>query len=47
MTSKAEVEEALKLWGTHGDGKWKKMLLDQGFHCRCEPAIHAYPPAGL
>jgi isocitrate dehydrogenase len=24
---KAEVEEALKLWGTHGDGKWKKMLL--------------------
>ncbi|PWB76017.1 MAG: isocitrate dehydrogenase (NADP(+)) [Anaerolineales bacterium] len=24
---KAEVEEALKLWDTHGDGKWKKMLL--------------------
>ncbi len=24
---KAEVEEALKLWGTHGEGKWKKMLL--------------------
>ena len=24
---KGEVEEALKLWGTHGDGKWKKMLL--------------------
>jgi isocitrate dehydrogenase len=24
---KAEVEEALKLWATHGDGKWKKMLL--------------------
>jgi isocitrate dehydrogenase len=24
---KAEVEEALKLWNTHGDGKWKKMLL--------------------
>ena len=24
---KAEVEEALKLWPTHGDGKWKKMLL--------------------
>ncbi|MGE0706891.1 MAG: NADP-dependent isocitrate dehydrogenase [Planctomycetota bacterium] len=23
----AEVEEALKLWPTHGDGKWKKMLL--------------------
>jgi isocitrate dehydrogenase len=23
----AEVEEALKLWDTHGDGKWKKMLL--------------------
>jgi isocitrate dehydrogenase len=22
----AEVEEALKLWDTHGDGKWKKML---------------------
>ncbi|KAF0109047.1 MAG: icd [Anaerolineaceae bacterium] len=22
-----EVEEALKLWDTHGDGKWKKMLL--------------------
>jgi isocitrate dehydrogenase len=21
------VEEALKLWDTHGDGKWKKMLL--------------------
>jgi isocitrate dehydrogenase len=24
---KAEVEAALKLWPTHGDGKWKKMLL--------------------
>jgi len=24
---KGEVEEALKLWGTHGGGKWKKMLL--------------------
>ncbi|HUH95883.1 MAG TPA: NADP-dependent isocitrate dehydrogenase [Anaerolineales bacterium] len=24
---KKEVEEALKLWSTHGDGKWKKMLL--------------------
>jgi len=24
---KAEVEEALKLWPTHGGGKWKKMLL--------------------
>ena len=24
---KAEVEEALKLWDTHGEGKWKKMLL--------------------
>ncbi|RPJ24309.1 MAG: NADP-dependent isocitrate dehydrogenase [Chloroflexi bacterium] len=24
---KAEVEEALKLWDTHGDGKWKTMLL--------------------
>jgi isocitrate dehydrogenase len=24
---KAEVEEALKLWDTHGDGKWKQMLL--------------------
>jgi isocitrate dehydrogenase len=24
---KAEVEEALKLWGTHGDGKWKGKLL--------------------
>ena len=24
---KQEVEEALKLWGTHGDGKWKKKLL--------------------
>ena len=24
---KAEVDEALKLWDTHGDGKWKKMLL--------------------
>ncbi|MBI3161129.1 MAG: NADP-dependent isocitrate dehydrogenase [Chloroflexi bacterium] len=24
---KQEVEEALKLWDTHGDGKWKKMLL--------------------
>jgi isocitrate dehydrogenase len=24
---KGEIEEALKLWGTHGDGKWKKMLL--------------------
>jgi isocitrate dehydrogenase len=24
---KGEVEEALKLWNTHGDGKWKKMLL--------------------
>ncbi len=24
---KAEVEEALKLWDTHGAGKWKKMLL--------------------
>ena len=24
---KHEVEEALKLWPTHGDGKWKKMLL--------------------
>ena len=24
---KGEVEEALKLWDTHGDGKWKKMLL--------------------
>jgi isocitrate dehydrogenase len=23
----AEVETALKLWPTHGDGKWKKMLL--------------------
>jgi isocitrate dehydrogenase len=23
----AEVAEALKLWDTHGDGKWKKMLL--------------------
>ncbi len=23
----AEVEAALRLWGTHGDGKWKKMLL--------------------
>jgi len=24
---KQEVEEALKLWDTHGDGKWKKKLL--------------------
>jgi isocitrate dehydrogenase len=24
---KQEVEEALKLWDTQGDGKWKKMLL--------------------
>ena len=24
---KAEVEEALKLWDTHGDGKWKSKLL--------------------
>src|SRR5574339_868403 len=24
---KCEVEDALKLWDTHGDGKWKKMLL--------------------
>ncbi len=24
---KKEVEEALKLWPTHGEGKWKKMLL--------------------
>jgi isocitrate dehydrogenase len=24
---KAEVEEALKLWDTHGDGKWKTKLL--------------------
>lgn len=24
---KKEVEEALKLWPSHGDGKWKKMLL--------------------
>jgi isocitrate dehydrogenase len=24
---KQEVEEALKLWDTHGEGKWKKMLL--------------------
>jgi isocitrate dehydrogenase len=24
---KKEVEEALKLWSTHGDGKWKSMLL--------------------
>ncbi|MFZ5910765.1 MAG: NADP-dependent isocitrate dehydrogenase [Chloroflexota bacterium] len=24
---KQEVEETLKLWDTHGDGKWKKMLL--------------------
>ncbi|TKJ42512.1 isocitrate dehydrogenase (NADP(+)) [candidate division LCP-89 bacterium B3_LCP] len=23
----AEVEEALKLWDTHGDGKWKSMLM--------------------
>lgn len=23
---RAEVEAALKLWATHGDGKWKKML---------------------
>jgi len=24
---KKEVEEALKLWGTHGNGKWKKKLM--------------------
>jgi isocitrate dehydrogenase len=24
---KAEVEEALQLWDTHGDGKWKQKLL--------------------
>ncbi len=24
---KKEIEEALKLWDTHGNGKWKKMLL--------------------
>jgi isocitrate dehydrogenase len=24
---KEEVDNALKLWKTHGDGKWKKMLL--------------------
>jgi isocitrate dehydrogenase len=24
---KGEIEEALKLWDTHGEGKWKKMLL--------------------
>jgi isocitrate dehydrogenase len=24
---KGEVEEALKLWDTHGEGKWKKLLL--------------------
>jgi isocitrate dehydrogenase len=24
---KQEIEEALKLWGTHGNGQWKKMLL--------------------
>ncbi len=24
---KKEVEDALKLWPTHGDGKWKKMLM--------------------
>jgi isocitrate dehydrogenase len=26
-TIKGEVEEALKLWDTHGDGKWKSKLL--------------------
>src|SRR5689334_12396280 len=26
-TIKAEVEEALQLWDTHGDGKWKSKLL--------------------
>ena len=24
---KQEIEEALKLWDTHGEGKWKKMLM--------------------
>ncbi len=24
---KAEIEDALKLWGTHGEGKWKSKLL--------------------
>ena len=28
---KAEVEEALKLWDTHGDGKWKSKLLIKDF----------------
>ena len=42
---KREVEEALKLWDTHGDGKWKAKLLIKGFDCGCKSSIHLDPPS--
>ncbi len=44
---KQEVEEALKLWPTHGEGKWKSKLLIKDSHCRCHPAVRADPPARI
>ena len=45
MISRAKWKTALKLWATHGDGKWKNEAADQGFDCRCQPAVRPHPPA--
>ncbi len=44
---KAEVEEALKLWDTHGDGKWKKMLLIKDSIADVSLQFTHHPPARL
>ena len=38
---RAEVEAALALWPTHGDGKWKQKLLHHGLHRRHHAAAGA------
>ncbi len=44
---KKEVEEALKLWPTHGEGKWKSKLLIKDSIADVTLAVRADPPEGL
>ena len=44
---KKEVEEALKLWPTHGDGKWKSRADAQRLHRRRDAPVRPHPAKGL
>ena len=44
---RAEVEAALELWETHGDGKWKTMLRIKDSHRRHHAPAGAHAPEGV